>query len=427
MDKSQDIFEKCYGDGGYFGKFRYKGDNKVTRPTLPILPETHINIDGKDCIMWSINNYLGLSNHPEILKVSKESVAKYGLSAPMGSRMMSGTTENHLALERKFAKWTGKEAAYLFNYGYMGILGIVTSLAGPNDTIVMDKLAHASIVDAAFSSHTTTRIFKHSNVKDLENILKKIREKKPEGGILILLEGIYGMTGDIAPLKEIIAIKHKYNARLFIDDAHGCGVLGLQGRGVGDHCGVMEDIDIYFGTFAKAFVAIGGFAVADKAVIEWIGYNARTQVFAKSLPIVFVQTVDKTLDIVIESEDRRKLLRKRSNQLKDGLRNIGFHIGAGESSIVSVFIPLRGDNPIEFMAPTSILYLREQGVFVTGIVHPVIPHGLLMYRLVPTVLHTEQDIEQTVAIFNKMKNHLNLDTHMDEKELSLLKKIYFEN
>lgn len=427
MEASQDIFAKCYTDEGYFGKLRVMGDDFLTRPTLPIKPSTHIEFAKRNCIMWSINDYLGFANNPEVAKIAKKSLEEYGISSPMGSRMMSGTTKDHLALEEKLARWLGKEDAYLFNYGYLGVLGIISSIATPQDTIIMDKLAHASIVDAAFLSRATTRIFKHNNIVDLEKILKNTREKKPTGGILILIEGVYGMTGDIAPLKKIVEIKNKYNARLFIDDAHGCGVIGEQGRGVGYYHGVMDDVDIYFGTFAKTFGAIGGFAVADKPIIEWIEYNARTQVFAKSLPIIYVHAIDKTLDLIIGADDRRTLLWERSNQLKDGLRKAGFHVGSGESPIVSTFISIKGDTPLESVGPTTVKFLREEGIFVTGIIYPVIPRGLVMFRMIPTAAHTVEDIHKTIETFIKMKNTLALDTHMTTEELELLKKLYQKN
>lgn len=427
MSNYKDLFEKCSGDGGYFGTLRAMGDTFITRPTMQIIPDTHIKFGDKDCIMWSYNNYLGLANHPEVQEVAEKSLAQYGLASPMGSRMMSGTTLDHLALEKKFAKWTKKEAAYIFNYGYMGVLGVVSALVAPEDTIVMDKLAHASIIDAAFLASGTTRIFKHNNVRDLEKVLKNIREKKPNGGILILIEGVYGMTGDIAPLKEIVKIKNKYGARLFIDDAHGCGVIGEQGRGVGDYHGVMDEVDIYFGTFAKTFGAIGGFASATKEVIEWITYNARTQIFAKSLPIVYVHALDKTLDLIIESDERRKKLWEMSNKLKDGLRNEGFYIGPGESPIVSTYISIQGDQPYESVAPVSVKYLRNNGIFVSIVIYPVIPRGLIMYRMIPTAVHTDEDIATTIKIFKQMKHDLHLSTTMTETELDLLKRIYVEN
>lgn len=427
MNKYQDIFDKCHTDGGYFGTLRAAGDRFLSRPTMQITPDTHIDFAGKECIMWSYNNYLGLANHPDIQAVAEKALKEYGISSPMGSRMMSGTTEDHLALEKKLATWTNKEAAYLFNYGYLGVLGIVSALAGPEDTIVMDKLSHACIIDAAFLAPSTTRIFRHNNVADLEKVLKNIREKKPKGGILILIEGVYGMTGDIAPLKEIVKIKDKYGARLFVDDAHGCGVLGDKGSGVGSHYGVMDEVDIYFGTFAKTFAAIGGFAAAKREVIEWIGYNARTQVFAKSLPIIYVKAADKTLDMIIDGDERREMLWNKSNALKEGLKNVGFQIGGGQSPIVSTYISIQGDQPYESIAPQTVKYLRDHGIFVTAVIYPVIPHGLVMYRMIPTAIHSDEDIATTIKVFTQMRDDLKLNSTMTEQELELLKKIYVES
>lgn len=427
MNKTQDIFSKCYTDQGYFGALRVTGDRFFSRPTLPIRPSPHMKFDNRQCIMWSINDYLGFANHPEVIKVAQKSLEKYGISSPMGSRMMSGTTKDHLALEEKIAQWVEKEASYVFNYGYLGVLGVVSSLATPKDIIIMDKLSHACIVDAAFLSRAKTRIFKHNNMEDLEKVLASTRKNNPDSGILILIEGVYGMTGDLAPINKIIALKKKYHARVFIDDAHGCGVLGEKGRGTGAYYQAMKDIDIYFGTFAKAFGAIGGFAAADKAVIEWIGYNARTQVFAKSLPIIYVHSIDKMLDLIIKGDDRRATMWERSHALKDGLKAAGFTIGKGTSPIVSTYMSIKEDAPHTSVVPQTVSLLRHKGIFVTAVIHPVIPQGLVMYRMIPTANHSTSDIQRTIRAFQEMKQELDFDTSMTSDEKELIKKIYVNN
>ncbi len=425
MTAEKDIFEKCYTNEGYFGQLRVQDDRFFSRPILEPRPETRMNFGKQQCIMWSINNYLGLANHPKVIRAAQEALSSFGISSPMGSRMMSGTTEHHLALEEKLARWQGAEKAFVFNYGYLGVLGIVSALAGPQDTIIMDKLSHACIVDAAFLSRANTRIFKHNNIEDLERVLQETCKTR-KGGILILIEGVYGMTGDLAKLKEIVELKKKYGARLFIDDAHGCGVLGEGGRGIGALMNLAEEIDIYFGTYAKAFAAIGGFATAKKAIIDWIEYNARTQVFAKSLPMVYVKAVEVMLELIAGSEgtERRAKMWENSNTLKQALKAEGFYVGTGNSPIVSVYIPIGEDTPLQSIAPQTIKVLRDKGVFVSGVMYPVIPNGLVMYRMIPTANHSQEEIDYTVQQFVAMRNELNLNTTMTEREEKNLSRIY---
>ncbi len=433
----KDIFDKCNGDGGYFGVARTDNDSYFTFPTLTPKPSNHMKFDGTTCIMWSVNNYLGLANHPEIQKVALDTVEHYGLSSPMGARIMSGTTQEHLDLETDIAEWQQTQAAYVFNYGYLGVLGIIASIAGPEDTIIMDKLSHSCIVDGAILSRANIRVFQHNNIKDLERILKQVSESskndaesntpkssssKNKGGILIVTEGVFGMTGDLAPLPAIVELKNKYGARLLVDDAHGCGIYGTQGRGIGDHFGVAQDIDIYFSTFAKSFAAIGGFAVAEQRVIDWIKYNARSQVFAKSLPLVYVKALRKTLALVKHADVARKKLWQNSNKLKTDLKASGLYVGPGQSQIVSVFIATK-DGTINALTKT-VHSLREKHVFVTAVIYPVIPRDLLMLRVIPTALHTRNDINKTVDTFQQMFKELQYSKDMPSKDAERIKRVY---
>jgi glycine C-acetyltransferase len=421
-----DLFAKCHTDGGYFGKMRAMGDDEFTRPLLPPNPARHMEFKGKEHIMWSVNNYLGLANHPDVLDVARKTIDDFGVSSPMGSRMMSGNTEYHLAFERELAEHAEKEASFLFNYGYMGVIGTIQALVGKEDVIVMDKLDHACIVDGAFQAQAMNgaqlRVFKHNSMDNLEQVLKRVNRDR-KGGVMIVTEGVYGMTGDLAPLKDIAALARKYDARIFIDDAHGWGTMGPGGKGTAAHFGVQDEIDIYFGTFAKAFASIGGFSASDKAVTDWIAYNARTQVFAKSLPMVYVQTLRKTFDLVKAADDRRAKMWARSNELKSGLKELGFYVGPGESMICSVFVPI-GDESIERMAAAASGFLRQNGVFVTAIAYPVIPLGLLMFRMIPTAMHEEEDVQQTVAVFKHMRDNLGLRLSMTEDEDRMIRKVY---
>ncbi|MDC7234930.1 MAG: pyridoxal phosphate-dependent aminotransferase family protein [Spirochaetales bacterium] len=421
----EDIFDKCKTDAGYFGQFRKMGERDLTRPTMDPKPGKRMTYNGNEVVMWSVNNYIGLAENEEIKAVAAEALAEYGTSAPMGSRMMSGNTQFHQDLEKKLAAWSQKEAAYLFNFGYMGVLGIISSLCGPKDTVIVDRLAHACILDAAGmakASGSTIRYFKHNNMKDLENVLQQVNAKR-EGGVIILIEGVYGMTGDLADLPGICELKDKYNARLFIDDAHGVGVVGEQGRGAGDYLGVQDKIDLYFGTFAKSFASIGGFVAADQDVIDWIAFNARTQVFAKSLPMVYVKALDKTLDLIIEGEDRRKKMWENSNKLKEGLKELGYYIGPGESPICSVFTPT-GSDDVNGVGARMVKYLRSKNIFVTAVVYPVIPPGLCMFRMIPTTSHTDAEIQQTIEAFRDMKKDMDLMDSVTDDDIAKITKVY---
>lgn len=420
----KDLFEKCNSDAGYFGKQRAAGDMTYTRPLLEPNAGRIMEYDGKPHVMWSVNNYLGLADHPEIRQVAAEAVAEYGISSPMGSRMMTGNTPYHLELERELARVSQKEAAFLFNYGYLGVIGTVQSLCGPDDIIIMDKLAHASIVDGAFLAPAQVRVFRHNSPESLEIVLKRVnRERK--GGVMVLTEGVYGMTGDLADLKAITDLCRRYEARLYVDDAHGWGVIGEAGRGTGDYLGVHDGIDVYFGTFAKAFAAIGGFSSGPKAVCDWIAYNARTQVFAKSLPMVYVKSLRKTLEIVENGEEYRAKMWRNSAAIKSGLRELGYFVGPGDSPICSVFAPLK-ERSAEEVGIRTVEYLRGRGVFVTAVVYPVVPLGLCMFRMIPTAAHTEEDIAVTVEAFRGMRDELGLDLTFGDDERDKVKKVYGE-
>jgi glycine C-acetyltransferase len=360
---------------------------------------------GKKLIQWSINNYLGLAENEEIKDIAVKAAQKYGTSAPMGSRMMSGNTEKHIELERKLAEFSQKQASILFNYGYLGVIGTVNSIIARNDIIVIDKLSHASLLDAAFMTHAGIHVFRHNDMDHLEQILKHVNKER-KGGILLIIEGVYGMTGDIAKLPDICYLKNKYNARIFIDDAHGYGIMGKNGRGIAEYYGIQDDIDLYFGTFAKAFASIGGMTASNKDVIEWIRYNARTQIFAKSLPMIYVEALTKTLDIVSgeEGAQKRKILWENSKKLRTGLINEGFNIPEVESPIVPVYVPSGDIN----LGASMIKFLRDDGIFVTGVVYPVIPRGLMLFRMIPTASHTDEDIDITIKSFKKMKEEMNL-------------------
>ena len=417
-----DVFDKFETDAGYFGILRHNNDTYYCNPVLPAKIGHRFRYDGKPVISWSLNNYLGLANHPEIKRVAERAMRKYGPSSPMGSRMLTGTTSDHLELERHVATFARKESCYVFNYGYLGVLGTICSMVGQNDAIVIDKLAHSCMVDAALLSQAQIRIFKHNNMDDLEHKLRRINRKR-KGGLLIAVEGVYGMTGDIANLKHIVSLAKKYEARLFVDDAHGWGVMGEHGIGSGEHYGIHDEIDLYFGTFAKAFASIGGVTATTQAARDWIAFNARTQVFAKALPIAYVHSLQKTLQLIMNGAARRKKLWEISTALKSRMREIGYTVGSGESPICPVFVALDDDLP-ERVGMNLVRWLRENGVFVSAVVYPVIPRNMLMFRIVPTAQHTMADIDKTVEVFQKMLDRHRFHTDMSEEESSRLNRIY---
>jgi glycine C-acetyltransferase len=399
-----DLFDKCNTNGGYFGIFRAQDDYFFTRPILDPIPGTRTLFNGKECIQWSINNYLGLAENKEIKTFAKKIIEKYPLSAPMGSRMMTGNTKNHKELEQQLADFTEKESAILFNYGYLGVLGTISSLVGKNDTIVIDKLSHASMLDATFLSLGKFRAYQHNDMDSLESHLKRINRDR-KGGVLIVTEGVFGMRGDLADLPHICQLKEKYDARLFIDDAHGFGVMNETGQGTASYFGLQDKVDVYFGTFAKAFAAIGGVAASGKKVVDWIRYNARSQVFAKSLPLVYVEVLKKTLEIVKKGAARRDKMFENARRLKTGLSNLGYNIGKGPSPITAVYVPA-GDLKIGMQIITK---LREMGIFITGVMYPVVPKGIILFRMIPTASHTEEDIDETIKAFHLVRDNLNLD------------------
>ena len=402
-----DIFDKCYKDGGYLGILRMMKDKYFSRPVLSAIPGPEMEFAGQKVIIWSINNYLGLAFDEDIKKVSVESAARYSASAPMGSRMLTGNTLEHEALERRLAEFEKKEAAILFNYGYLGVLGTLSSIAHRSDTIIIDKLSHACMIDGTFLAGCKHRFYKHNDMNDLEKQLQKANEDR-KGGILIVTEGVFGMRGDLAKLDKICELKKQYDARLFVDDAHGCGVMGPTGRGTAEHFGVMDQVDLYFSTFAKSFAAIGGFTAGDQDVIRYIRYNARTQIFAKSLPMIYVDTINATFDKLEKEPEHRERVWEVTRLLQSGLKELGFTLGDTQSPVTPVYIPAETE-----IAMKIIVYLREKkGIFVSGVMYPVVPKGIILLRMIPTAGHTNEHIEKTLAGFKDLRDefHLQLDS-----------------
>ncbi len=402
-----DLFDKCRGDGGYFGFFRVQDDMYYSRPVLEGIPGPRMKFQGRDVIVWAINSYLGLTDDPKVKQAARKALDTWGTFSPMGSMMLTGNTKAHIGLEARIAKFVGKQASSLFNYGYLGVMGTISSMVGPEDTIIMDRLCHASIVDGVIlaSAGRRFRPFKHNDMKDLEFHLKAA-SKDAKGGILIVTEGVYGMRGDLADLPEICALKEKYGARLFVDDAHGFGVMGKSGRGTGEELGCQDKVDLYFSTFAKTFAAIGGFTAGDTEPVRYVKYNARTNVFAKSLPMIYVEAVNETLTQIESRPELRTRMWEITRKLQGGLKELGYDIGDTVTPITPVYAPA-GNLEI---AMGMIKMLREEyGIFVSGVMYPVVPLGVVMFRMIPTALHTEEDVEKTLYGFKCLRDRMKLD------------------
>ena len=402
-----DIFERISKDsGGPIGQYRERADGYFAFPRLEGELGPRMIFDGREVLCWSLNNYLGLANHPEIRRVDAEAAAKYGLAAPMGARMMTGHTRMHEHFEHELADFEKKEAAYLFNFGYQGIVSTIDTLTNPHDVIVYDNEAHACLLDGIRLHIGNKYKYRHNDMADLEKKLKVATEvvAKTGGGILVITEGVYGMTGALGDLAGIVALKKKYSFRILIDDAHGFGVMGPTGRGTSEHFGVMDDIDIYIGAYAKAMAIIGGFVAGPKYVIEYLRYNMRSQMYAKSLPLAIVEGCEKRLEIIrsAEGDALRAQLWKVTRALQKGFRDLGFDIGPAEACVTPVHV--QGD---VVQATNIAMDLRENyKIFCSVITYPVIPKGMIIFRIIPTAAHTMDDVNYTLNAFAEVRQKL---------------------
>ena len=409
-----DLFDKCQGDGGYFGRYRAAGDKYVVQPILDSLPGPHMESGGRRVIMWGINSYLGLTGNRQVKAAALAAVQRYSTSAPMGSRLLTGNTSRHEALERRLADYCGKPAAVLFNYGYLGVMGTISALIGPADEVIIDKLSHASMIDGTILAMAGRRFrpFRHNDMDSLEQQLRAARARS-RGGILIVIEGVYGMRGDLADLPAIAALARAYGARIFIDDAHGFGVMGPSGRGTAEHFGVQDEIDLYFGTFAKAFAAIGGVTAGAAEVIEYLRFNARTHVFAKALPLVYVDVLDATLTEILAHPEYRERMWRNARRLQCGLVELGYSIGDTQSPITPVYVRSGQDTARAIM----VMLREEYGVFLSGVTYPVVPRGINLFRMIPTALHSDEDVAITLTAFAEIRERLGLDLDLDPSSL----------
>jgi len=399
-----DLFEKIAKKPGPLGQYRNHGHGYYLFPKLEGDLSNRMNFMGKERLIWSLNNYLGLANHPEVRKVDAEAAARWGMAYPMGARMMSGQSNYHEQLEQELANFVGRESAYLLNYGYQGMLSIIDSLVDRKDVIVYDSEAHACIIDGMRLHFGKRFVYPHNDMQNLEKELERATKITEEtgGGILVITEGVYGMSGDLGNLKEIVKLKDKYNFRLLVDDAHGFGTMGPHGAGTDEHYGVQDQVDLYFGTFAKAMAGIGGFIAGPKDIIWHLMYNMRSQIFAKSLPMPMVIGALKRLQMVKEMPELRDNLWKIVHALQNGLRERGFNLGKTESPVTPVI--LAGGVP----EATQITHdLRENyNIFCSIVTYPVVPKGIILLRLIPTAVHTIEDVDYTIDAFSAIKEKL---------------------
>lgn len=405
----RDLFDRIIENKGPLGKWASQAEGYFVFPQLEGPISNRMKFQGKEVITWSINDYLGLANLPEIKKVDSEAALEYGAAYPMGARMMSGHTALHEQLQKELAAFVNKEAAYLLNFGYQGIMSAIDALVAKDDIIVYDVDSHACIIDGV-RLHVGKRFtFKHNDIASLEKNLERATKlaEQTGGGILVISEGVFGMRGEQGKLKEIVALKKKYNFRLLVDDAHGFGTLGKTGAGAGEEQGIQDDIDVYFATFAKSMAGIGAFLAADAEIIEYLKYNLRSQMFAKSLPMIYVKGALKRLEMLRTMPELKERLWENVNALQNGLKDRGFDIGTTTSCVTPVY--LNGSIP-EAMA--LVKDLRENyGVFCSIVVYPVVPKGLILLRMIPTATHTAQDIEETLDAFSAIRDRLENGTY----------------
>ncbi|MFH1161356.1 MAG: aminotransferase class I/II-fold pyridoxal phosphate-dependent enzyme [bacterium] len=399
-----DIFEKVISNMGPLGQFADVGYGYYFFPKLDGQISNRMFFRGKPVLVWSLNNYLGLANHPEVRETDAKATREFGLAYPMGARMMSGQTVYHEQLEHELASFEHKEAAYLLNYGYMGMVSIIDSLIDRHDVVVYDSEAHACIVDGLRMHLGKRFVYPHNDMEKFETSLKRARRIADQtgGGILVITEGVYGMAGDLGNLKGILQFKDKYGFRLLIDDAHGFGTMGLTGAGTSEEHGVMDQVDVYFGTFAKAMAGIGGFVASDKAIIKALTFNMRSQIYAKALPVPMVIGSLKRLELIKTQPQLKNKLWEIVRALQNGLKEKGFDLGKTESPVTPVF--LKG-GPTE--ATQIVADLRENyGIFCSMVIYPVVPKGTIMLRLIPTAVHTLEDVKYTIDSFSEVREKL---------------------
>ena len=408
-----DLFEKIKNNRGPIGQHAKDSHGYFTFPKLEGDIGTRMVFRGKERLVWSLNNYLGLANHPEVRKADLEGATKYGFASPMGARMLSGNTNHHEKLESEISNFMDHEDTILLNYGYQGMVSAIDCLVDRHDVIVYDSESHACIIDGVRLHMGKRFVFPHNDIANCEKQLERAKRIVNESGgsILVITEGVFGMSGDMGRLKDIVKLKERFDFRLFVDDAHGFGTMGKTGAGTGEEQGVQKEIDIYFGTFAKSMAMIGGFISSREDVVEYLRYNMRSQIFAKTLPSALVVGALKRLELLRSQPELKENLWTVVNALQTGLKKAGFDIGKTQSPVTPVFMSgTIGE-------ATNLIYdMRENyDIFCSMVVYPVVPKGVIILRLIPTAAHTLKDVEYTIDAFNKAYVKLKAGEYMSDK------------
>ena len=414
-----DLFDKLKMEAGSLAKYSHLPDDYFFFPKLEGDIGPRMMFNGKKVLNWSLNNYLGLANHPEVRKADTEATIKYGLAAPMGARMMSGNSVHHLKFEQQLADFVKTEDVMLLNYGYQGVMSIIDALVDRKDVIVYDAESHACIIDGVRLHMGKRFVFPHNNLENLEKQLQRATKLADEtgGGILVITEGVFGMSGNMGDLKGIVALKKKYNFRLLVDDAHGFGTMGKTGAGAGEEQGVQDQIDLYFSTFAKSMASIGAFVAGSAKILKYLRYSVRSQIFAKSLPLPFVIGGMKRLELLRTQPELKDNLWKIFRAMQDGLKERGFYIGTTQSPVTPVIFK-GGVGEAANMA----MDLRENyGIFCSVVIYPVVPKDIIMFRIIPTAAHTLADVEETLTAFSALKAKLDSGFYRKEELVSVTK------
>ncbi|NDG53041.1 MAG: pyridoxal phosphate-dependent aminotransferase family protein [Flavobacteriia bacterium] len=408
-----DLFDKIKNNRGPLGKHAKDAHGYFTFPKLEGEISNKMFFRGKEVLVWSINNYIGLSNHEEVRRADEQATKDWGLGYPMGSRMMSGNTNYHEQLENELSSFMKKEDTILLNFGYQGIMSSIDALVDRKDVIVYDSECHACIIDGVRLHQGKRFVFPHNNIENFEKQLQRAQKitDETDGGILVITEGVFGMSGDLGKLKEITALKAKYNFRLLVDDAHGFGTMGETGYGAGEHLGCHDEIDVYFGTFAKSMASIGAFISSTEDVVEYLRYNMRSQIFAKSLPMPITIGAIKRLELLQSKPELKANLWNIANSLQSGLRKAGFNLGNTESAVTPVYLSGGVGE-----ATNLTLDLRENfGIFCSIVTYPVVPKDVILLRLIPTAVHTLEDVNYTIESFSAIKDKLEKGEYVSEK------------
>lgn len=414
-----DLFDKLRMEAGPLAKYSHLPDDYFFFPKLEGDIGPRMKFMGREVLVWSLNNYLGLANHPEVRKADAEAAVQYGLASPMGARMMSGNSVQHVAFERQLAEFVMKEDVMLLNYGYQGVVSIIDALVDRKDVIVYDAESHACIVDGVRLHMGKRFVYTHNNMENLEKQLQRATKLAEEtgGGILVITEGVFGMSGKQGNLKGVVELKKKYKFRLFVDDAHGFGTMGKSGAGTGEEQGVQDQIDLYFSTFAKSMASIGAFVAGDKRIVKYLRYSLRSQIYAKSLPMALVLGGMKRLELLRTRPELKTNLWKIVNALQQGLRDRGFYLGDTTSPVTPVLFK-GGVGEAANMA----MDLRENfNIFCSVVIYPVVPKDVIMFRIIPTAAHTLADVEETLTAFSALKKKLDDGFYRKEELVAVTK------